>query len=193
MNKTNRKPVILDYLIALHIIHLNKYFDLKSLGNTSRVVSLCSLNPLTGKKEIAIRIKVNLNIDTGYDNDYADIQFVCQGRLITQRVELVAKPSGLRKGTVFFFKCPDTGQYRRTLYLYNGLFVSRKAIGHTTYLSKLESKKQSLFMKSIRKIMKDQKLIVLSKKPYFKRYHAGNLTKRYMRVLDAVDNLNRSW
>lgn len=193
MGIKQRKVTILDFLTPLHIAYLNQAFDLRMIGKRSKGINLYATNPLTGKNEIVASVSIIINIDTGSDYDYADLQYMVNGKHKSQRIELLAKKAPIGRGYVYYFKCPVTGEQRRKLFLYNGRFVSKQAIENPHYISQIQSRKQRNSTKDIKKLTKHQKTLRLGELPYFKKYYNGFPTKSYLRVLESVNYLNTSW
>lgn len=193
MGYKNSKITILDYLIPLHVSYLYKAFDLKKVGSSSRRINLHAYNPLTGKNETVAQILVSITIESGKGNDHADLFFSINGKELKQRIDLIAKKSSLNKGNIFYLKCPITGKQRRKLFLYNSRFVSKLSIPSSYYLSEIQSKKERRTSKDMKSMIRLQNTAIQGKKKHFKRYYDGNLTKRYMKILEANESLKASW
>jgi hypothetical protein len=192
LNTKHRKAVILDHLIPLHISYLIKAFGLKWVGIKRREINLHSTNPVNGKKEVVASIFITVNIDTeGYD--YAELSYQNNGKHRQQRIELIAKKSNLKKGHVYYFRCPVTGNQRRKLFLYNNQFVSKQAIENPHYLSQVQSHNQRKATKDLNKLIRLQKTAKEANKKHYRKYYAGEPTKRYISVLMASDDLKTSW
>lgn len=110
-----------------------------------------------------------------------------------QEIEIIRKKAPLGKGSVFYFRCPVKGNACRILYFHNGQFLSRKAIENCHYGNQCQSRKQRNAMKDVKRLMQLQKTVNQGKRPYFKKFHAGEPTKRYIKILMAADDLNESW
>jgi hypothetical protein len=193
MNKKSGTATILDYLIPLHITYLNEAIGLKRIGRRNKGINLYVINPITGIKEVAASILITVNIDSDFDHDYADLKFSINGKRYNQSIKLVAKNAPIGKGYVYYFKCCVTGKLRRKLFLHDGRFVSKLAIPNPHYLSQIQSRKERNASKNMKQIVKLQNTAKQGKKRYFKRYYDGNLTKRYMKILEATDSLQESW
>jgi hypothetical protein len=66
---------------------------------------------------------ISIAVDT--TAGYLELDYKCNGTPINYRVHLVAIPSNLGKGFVYFFICPKIGKRCRKLYLADTYFYSR--------------------------------------------------------------------
>lgn len=193
MKKKNGRVILLDFLIPLDISILNQEIGFKSIGRRQKGISLYTINPITGNKELAASMLITVNIDTNTDYDYAEVKFSINGRPITQSIKLEAKKAPIGKGVVYYLKCPVTGSLRRKLYLYEGKFVSKLAIINPHYLSQIQSTTERNASKDMKQLIRLQNAAKLVTRKYFKTYYAGNLTKRYMKSMDANYILKGLW
>lgn len=186
------KPVILDYLIGLHISSLNKAFALKRVAKTTKHLNLYCSNPITAKKQIVASVLITVNIDSS-TNDYAIIEYCINGVLKRQTIDLIAKRIKLTTGYEFFFKCPLTGKRSRKLFLHKNIFVSKQAIPNACYLSQMQPVKYRDTIRDLKRIIKHQNAVKEGSTKYFMKMYKGTPTKRYLRVIEAAGKLNRSW
>jgi hypothetical protein len=192
MNRMHRKAIILNDLIGLHISYFKQAFNLRYVGKHSRELNLYAIDFSTGNRILQASILVSINIDINND-DYADFHFNYKGKLVKQRVDLIIKGDNLKRGNLFFFKCPTTGMQKRKLFFYEGRFVGKQAIESAYYESELQSKKQRRLNRELRKINKAHNSVKKNERKRNQQYYAGEPTKRYIRTLMASEDLKEGW
>ncbi|MEP2240423.1 MAG: hypothetical protein ABJI22_18800 [Maribacter sp.] len=113
-------------------------------------------------------------------------QFLYDGKIKRVEINLLARYNHLG-GVGYKFECPMTGKGCYKLYFINGVIGSR---GHFKLLNKSQIKSQR-----IKKLDKEYSLIFKAEKAEqeisshgFRKYHKGNMTKKYKRCLDAIEN-----
>jgi hypothetical protein len=190
MNVKRAKAVILDHCPPLTISYINKALSLRRIGRRSKQLNLYSINPVTGEKEVQASILVIVSIDID-SNDFVELHFNLNGKTVIQQIPLSVKTSNLRTGHRYYFRYGDIRSHK--LYFNGKEFVPRKAIENPHYLSQIQSRKERSASKDMKAMIRLQKIAIQGKKKYFKRYYDGNLTKRYMKILEANDSLDASW
>jgi hypothetical protein len=126
-----------------------------------------------------IRIKVD-NISNVMWLDYV----VDGGRHMKYRVAIIVRAANIGKGVIRYFECPRTYHLCRKLYLYGGMFVSRRAMSGAMYRSQTKSKLERAAHNGC--LRED----FVPYKRYGKLYYRGRLTpygKRIKRYEDIVD------
>lgn len=179
------KAVILNDLIPLDISSINRLRRLKGSPNRFHDINIHVTDPMTGLKELVACLSIRINLN----QNYIDVVYKTGSSSGSQRIELLARPGSIGKGYVIYFKCSGNGSSRRKLFLFQGRFVSKQAIPNAHYLSQIRSRKERQAMRYITDLAKDQKIIEQVGRKYFKRFYDGNLTKRFMRILDVSENL----
>jgi hypothetical protein len=101
---------------------------------------------------------------------------------ISYTIELINKPNGY--GCGWYFLCPKSNSLCRVQYLWNGCFVSRRAIPNIHYQNQTESKK----WRSFGKLFDDEKMQVPRNA---KLYYAGKPTRRLKRIQRAERNCEK--
>ena len=124
---------------------------------------------------------------------YVEIDYLCEKVPMRYKVRLVAVPSNLGRGEIWYFVCPSTNKRCRKLYLVGGLFLHRTAHPEALYelqtwskATRTEAKHpvyQGLYADHIY-----QKIYI----KYFKRTYKGKPTKRYLRLLKGLEKLDRN-
>lgn len=193
MNQKHSKAIVLDDLITLHINNINRVLDLKWIGRKEKSLQLIWQNPVTGEKEVRGTIHLTANIDTGAGNDYITITGTVGTVLVNQTIYLRVKKSSIRNGHWYFFNCPVTGNSCRTLYLHQSKFVGKAAIDNPHFKSQTLSRKQRKANQQIRQVTKLQKALNAGRKKWFKKYHAGEPTVKYIKSVIANERLHSEW
>ena len=161
--------------------------DLKRFGYfaPNSVVS-GSINWNNGQS--SIRIKVD-NI-----NNVMWLEYVVDGeRHMKYRVSIIVREANIGKGVVRFFECPRSYHLCRKLYLYGGMFVSRRAMSGAMYRSQTKSKLERAAHNGC--LRED----FVPYKRYGKLYYRGRLTpygkriKRYEGIVERCSVRMMAW
>lgn len=119
------------------------------------------------------------------DGQFIEISYEHDGKLVESKVALTTLPSNLGKGHLYYFICPQTKVRCSTLYLINGLFLHRSASRGTYRIKNIyrKTRERHKWVKSIHaRINAGNEL----NQPYFKATYAGAPTKRYKKILRAL-------
>ena len=151
---------------------------------TQRGVTSWSTN---GEVHSTINIEVTY---TEYES-YIIFDYRCNGEPKRYKVNLECKVSNLGKGVIWYFVCPSTRKLCRKLYLNSGYFLHRTAFKSMMYSKQIESKK----FRNLSKVfgayfIRDEVYSELYKK-YFKTHYNGKPTKRYLKLKNQIDIVNR--
>jgi hypothetical protein len=169
-------------------------FRLKSLTENNSLY-LTSYGTRKGVTSWSTNGVVNstINIEVIYSEyeAYIIFDYRCNGEPKRYKVNLVSRVSNLGKGLIWFFICPSTGKLCRKLYLNSGYFLHRTAFKSMMYSKQLESKK----FRNLSKVfgayfIRDEVYSELYKK-YFKTHYNGKPTKRYLKLKNQIDIVNR--
>ncbi|UPQ80730.1 hypothetical protein M0M57_07795 [Flavobacterium azooxidireducens] len=106
---------------------------------------------------------------------------------IRYKVNIIAKPSNLGKGEVYYFLCPSTGKICRKLYFESGYFLHRTAFRNLMYERQIESKKNRELLKVLDASFIPDEVYGERYKPYFKTHYKGKPTKRYVRLQTRIN------
>ena len=178
MPKPNTFPILYDELKTVSISFLTKQGYLKQ--NLLRYGKIeWSRN---GDKTGSVSIKVNMESE----NQYLEFHYKCNEASINYKVPLIAIPSNLGKGVIWFFVCPYTGKRCRKLYLADTYFYHRSAFKGCMYEKQSKSKKSRYFDKTIGVYFKVDQLYDQLYKKHFKKHYAGKLTKRYLKITRQI-------
>ncbi|WP_040006435.1 hypothetical protein [Fibrisoma limi] len=156
--------------------------DLKRLGlmvpqhQASSTIKWTRRGETTGE----ISVLVSLFKTSGYvEFDYT----YNRQEQMNYRVQLVQLPSNLRKGHVWYFICPLTGERCRTLYQAGKYFASRKTLKGTLYESQTYSKQYRWYDKTFGPTFKAERAYNELLKPYAKTHYRGKPTPKAKKVM----------
>ena len=119
------------------------------------------------------------------DQSILTIRYSIRGVERTSMIGIETRPANIGKGVIRYFVCPVTNRLCRNLYLYNGRFVSQKAMRFAMYKQQTRSKINRMIPEGV---LADD---YVPYKPYGKMYYRGKLTpygKRIMRYEQTVEN-----
>lgn len=72
-------------------------------------------------------------------NSSIELDYIIDGKPVNYKISLYCKETNLRKGKIWYMRCPVTGVGCRKIYLYQNHFVGRKAIEGGYYQGETES------------------------------------------------------
>ena len=170
--------LLYDSLKQISISFLNKNGYLKPDQRKSGSL-IWSIN---GNQTGSIGIRVNTLLESAY----LELDYKCNQIPINYRVPLIAIPSNLGKGVVWFFVCPYTGKRCRKLYLADTYFYHRLAVTGGLYETQTKSKKSRYFDQTIGVYFKVDQLYDQLYQKHFKNKYAGKPTKRYLKLTNQI-------
>ena len=179
MGRWSTYPTTVNDLREIDISFLSKHDYLKPDNFRSGVITWSYSNG--NKNSISIHTVTNetdgvLTLDYTYNNT----------EKINYQIQLITRPSNLGKGLIWFFVCPYTGKVCRKLHLINGYFKHRSALSGIMYKSQIESKKWREWSKIFKGDFDDKIYSELYSKG-FKKFYAGKMTKRYLRICKKIN------
>ena len=130
---------------------------------------------LNGQDTGSISIRVN----TIADEPFLELDYKCGDVPTNYRVQLIALPSNLGIGIVWYFLCPKTQKRCRILYLVGGYFYHRDAYEGCYYEQQIQSKKWRQLKKLFDRAFEVEKAYEQIHRKYFKTYYAGKPTNQY--------------
>ena len=134
-------------------------------------------------------IGITADMTSAIPNIELDYKYRDQSR--NYRINIIAVPSNIGKGKIYYFQCPQTGKRCRKLYSIGGYFLHRDAFRGCYYESQTRSRKMRMVDKVYGSYFKQDKLYEELYKPYFKPYYAGKPTKRYIRINKKLEEAER--
>ncbi len=191
MPKISTFPTLFDEVLKINISKLKSWGYLKK--------GICITDTMTwtrrGEKTGSISITFNM-----VDNPRIVLDYTYKGKPRKYEIEIIYKPSNLKKGKVPFFRCPHTRKLCRNLYCINGYFLHRDAHANSAiYESQTYSKNTRNLLRIYGPYFNAERLYSELNQKYFKKTYNGKPTKRYLRIrkqLDryeamSVDEINR--
>lgn len=105
---------------------------------------------------------------------------------VKQTIYLTSKASNLGNGLIWFFICPFTGATCRNLIFVSNRFMHRSNLINAMYGTQSESKYWRKIFQLMPNIPTVNKILDEPKKPNYKKYYKGKLTKRYKKYLSTI-------
>lgn len=124
--------------------------------------------------------QLTVYVDMLYPVPNIELVYWYQGRQVTYTVGLVACPSNLGKGKVWYFVCPRTGKKCRKLYRVGKYFGHRDAFPGVVYEKQTFSKKTRALWQTH---FEEEALWEGFEKKHRKRHYQGKPTRCYLALL----------
>ena len=140
-----------------------------------------------GNQRGSISIKVN----TKSEQTYIELDYKYRDEPRNYKVYLTSTPSNLDKGKIWYFLCPHTNKRCRKLYSIGGYFLHREAFKNCLYQSQIETKRDRRMDKTFRAYFKSEELYSELHKKHFKKTYAGIPTKRYLRIMEQIEQAEK--
>jgi hypothetical protein len=174
MGRFSKFPTLYDQCKTLSAAKLRKWEYIKPGFMVSGVVSWSKNGQQTGCIEVSVHYSDALPV--------AIFRYKLNDEPRLQRVSLVARPSNLGRGVVWFFVCPKTGLLCRKLFLLGGYFVHRSAANFAIYDKQTLSKSDRVKVRLLEwyHAADNAEMQVYAK--HFKRTYRGKPTKRFLRL-----------
>lgn len=182
MPKNATFPTLFDETLQINVSEL-KEWNLLEVGRINRSQLKWSIN---GTKTSRISIVVNCK----EDEPYIELDYRCNDEPIRYNVMLVTKKSNLGKGTIWYFRCPETNKLCRKLYLINKRFLHREAFKGCFYESQMQSKKYKEMDKMYGAYLRRDDLYEQLYKKHAKSTYAGKPTKRYLKLMSQIKEVS---
>ena len=131
--------------------------------------------------------KVKIEVNTLWKEPFVTLRYTYHNKRIYYSIKLISVTSNLGFGKVWFFQCPQTKKHCRKLYLIDGYFLHREAFKGAIYDKQTESKKYRDFAKNHEAVYKVRDLYEQLQSKHFKSHYAGKPTKRYLKLLEQID------
>jgi hypothetical protein len=174
MPKQHTFPDLYDECKTLSVAFLKQYGYLGSDSIKSGTVHWSR----NGERFASISIAVN----TFAECPYLELDYKCNGEPIKYKVYLVAVPSNIGKGKVWYFLCPNVGKRCRKLYMINTYFLHRTAFKGAMYEKQTYSKNARQQMKVWDKLFCCDNLYEQLYSKHFKKKYRGQPTKSYKKI-----------
>lgn len=139
---------------------------------------------------VSKQASISIWVSTLAPQSYIDFSYSIKQRKYDYKINLVALPSNLGKGKVWFFVCPITNQRCRKLYFRQGYFCHREAFKGGMYSCQIKDKTIGLY-EVLEAYQKLDKLHLQLEQKHFKTHYAGQPTKRYTRLMKQIKRYER--
>ena len=182
MPRISTIPTLYDEAKQIHLSKLKGWGYLKPNQHKSGTITWSNSFRQTGQIDISVNTQLN--------TPYLELDYHYGDEPRNYRVPLVSVPSNLGKGKVWYFLCPHTQKRCRKLYSIGGYFLHREAFPDAMYEAQKYSEKDRLLLRLFDESQLDKAYEELHSK-YFKKYHAGRPTKRYLRLMKKIKQAER--
>lgn len=175
MARSSTYPTLYDECLKFDISFLKRHGYLQPGNLKSGFCSWSRNNDKIG----SIGFKVST-----IDEPYIELNYQSNGTPIKTRIILVAIPSNIRNGKIWYFICPTTGKRCRKLYLNNGYFTHREAFTGM-YKIQTESHISRQITQKYKPMYAGNEYDQLQAK-HFTPYYNDKPTKRYTRIIEKI-------
>lgn len=179
MGRASTIPTLFNDVLKLSIQELVKECDFK---NNERMEGTVSWS-----REDVVHSKINYSIDMSFPSITLDYFYNKKEQKYS--VELTSIPSNLGRGVVWYFVCPVTFKRCRKLYCIEGRFLHREAFKGVYYESQTLSPKNRQLCRMYDNYFLYEELLFQLHKKYFKRTYKGQPTKRYLKLVNKLKEL----
>lgn len=181
MPKPYTYPTLLNEALQLSITKLKEWEYLNPEQYKSGTINWSRNEQPTGSISIQVNTKASL--------PYIELDYKYQDEPRNYKVSLVSQPSNLGKGLIWYFLCPQTNKRCRKLYSIGGYFLHREAFNGCMYESQIQSKKYRQLDSTLGAYFKTEKFYEQLYKKHFKKTYAGKPTKRYLRLIQQIEQI----
>lgn len=133
--------------------------------------------------------RIAIKVNTQCEQPYIELDYQYGNEPRKYKVRLATVASNLGKGVVWYFLCPATNKRCRKLYSIGGYFLHREAFDGAMYECQTQSKRWRYWDNTLRAYLKIEDLYNEIEKKHFKKYYAGKPTKRYLRIMKQIQQL----
>lgn len=180
MGRHSNLPVLYDFCKSLSISELKKWKYLKPEKCQKGTITFRSFN------YDILEVLISVYIDP--DNPFMEFEYLISGTKLNYLIYFELVPSNLGKGFVWYFNCPLSGIRCRKLYLINGYFQHRVAYKKGYYQTQTLGTKDKYLVRQFDKLQKSNKAKSILCTKYFKPYYNGMPTKKYLKLLQDIEN-----
>jgi hypothetical protein len=183
MPKPYTFPTLYNDALQLRISRLKEWGYLEKGQTMSGTINWSTNGNPTG----SISIKTN----TQGEQPYIELNYNFKDEPRRYKVYLTSTPSNLNRGEIWYFNCPQTNKRCRKLYSIGGYFLHREAFNGCMYESQTQSKKNRALFKILDPYFNSESLYSELNKKHLKKTYAGKPTKRYLRILEQIQQAER--
>jgi hypothetical protein len=185
MGRYSKRPDLFDSTLRINISKLKGWGYLKP----GQIVKGNIRWEENGNPAGSISIQVNAHSE----HPYIELDYQYRDEPRRYKVRLVTIPSNLGKGKIWYFLCPVTKKRCRVLYCVGGYFLHREAFTGCFYGKQIRSKHSRRFDNTFGLVFDGLDYQEQIKRKHFKTHYAGRPTKRYLRLLQRIKNIEKSF
>ncbi|MDE3741671.1 hypothetical protein [Maribacter polysaccharolyticus] len=179
MGQKSRLPIIIDEAPQLRAAFLNKCGFFKEGHITG------------GSFELALNdgniLKVRIVAIFTNGESKVILQYDWAGQSVREQIELTSRRCNLATGgNIYGFVCPYSGKRARKLIFVHGRFMHLELVPGGLYRSQTRSHKWRDMDRRYKSYLEMDEILAELKKPHFKKSHLGKPTKRYLRLLERL-------
>jgi len=130
---------------------------------------------------------ISIQVNTHSEQPYIELDYKYKDKPRKYKVLLTSTRSNLNLGEIWYFVCPQTKKRCRKLYSIGGYFLHREAFAGCLYETQTQSKKYRELKNTFGKFMQYDMFADELYKKHFKKTYAGKPTKRYLRIMQHID------
>ena len=183
MPKLHTFPTLYNEALQIHISKLKGWGYLAPKQIKSGTLNWSSNGNPTGS--------ISIQVDTHSEQRYIELDYKYKDEPRNYKVYLISIPSNLNKGDIWYFICPQTNKRCRNLYSIGGYFLHREAFKGCMYETQTQSKKYRQMDKTLGAYFKSDNLYSELYKKNFKKTYAGKPTKKYLRIMEQIEKIER--
>jgi len=176
-------PTLYDEVLQISITKLKEWNYL----NSNQILS----GTITWSRNEHKRGSISITVNTKSKQPYIELDYNYKDESVNYKINLVCVPSNLGNSFIWYFLCAKTNKRCRKLYSVNGMFYHREAFKSCMYESQTYSKKNRDSNKLFLRYHRAEKIQTELYEKNFKKYYAGKKTKRYLRILEAIQYTER--
>ena len=135
--------------------------------------------------------QISIKADTYSQKPYIELDYKYKNEPRKYKIYLTVVPSNLNKGEIWYFICPITNKRCRLLYCIDGYFLHREAFKGCFYETQTRSKQYREYKKTFDTVFDVEELYNELDKKYFKKTYSGKPTKRYLKILKRIDEIDK--
>ena len=132
---------------------------------------------------------ISITANTRSEQPYIELDYKYKDEPRKYKVYLTSTRSNLDLGEIWYFVCPQTKKRCRKLYSVGGYFLHREAFPGCLYETQTQSKKYRNLKNTFGTYLEYDEIYSELYKKHFKKQYAGKPTKRYLRILEKIQEI----
>lgn len=181
MPKPYTFPTLYNDALQIHISKLKEWEYLNPKQIKSGTLTWSRNGNTTGS--------ISIRVNTHSEQPYIELDYKYRDEPRNYKVSLVAMPSNLGKGLIWYFLCPQTNKRCRKLYSIGGYFLHREAFNGCMYETQTQSKNNRRLIKTLDAYFKSEELYSQLHQKHLKKTYGGRPTRRYLNLLKQTEKI----